>query len=130
MDLSELDLLELLELTSNYRTMFAALPALSASGGNNVVIEYSRKFKLAKELASLRDELYARITGEPVDAILGRELTRVYYELCAMLRGLNKHVSLVASPAEVNTTRLSGTLETIVDSVTFTENLVQDYTGQ
>ena len=130
MDLTELGLTELLELTSNYRTMFAALPVLSASGGNNVVIVYSRKLKLANEVTAIRNELFARITGAPVDAILGRELTRVYYEMCSMLRSLNKHISMVVVPAEINTSKLSGTLETTVDSVTFTENLVQEYTGQ
>jgi hypothetical protein len=127
MNLEELSLEEFIDKVSNYRVAFSALSVFSASAPSNFKLENSNKLKFLEELSELRQELSRRISSEDLDSIVSREITKIYYELCSMYRSVSKHLSPVATTLELNTTKLSGYLETTVDSVTFSSNVLSNY---
>ena len=127
MNLEELALSEFMEHVANYRVAFSALSTFAASSHSNFKLENANKLKFLKELSDIRAELSRRISEEELDSIVTREVTKVYYEICSIYRSVSKQLSLVATSLELNTTKLTGYLETTVDSVTFSSNILSNY---
>lgn len=131
MDVTAMGLSELVRLANDYRTAMYLFPVFSgATGSPPDGLTTEAKMGFLDEVTSIRDELAKRITRGDEDSILIREVSKVYYELCSIARSLSKHLAILGTMVEPNTSKLSGDLENTVDAVNFTEAVLNTYSDE
>jgi len=129
-DLASLSVTELISLANDYRIVFYGMPIGTATGSTNESTTLQMKMEFYEEALKLRDELNTRISGSNYDSMLVRELTRIYYDICLIIRSLVRYLGMFTKAMETNTSKLSSAVEAIVDSTNFSSTISSIYSDE